>query len=219
MPDVTEGDQVRPSGLAAPQPDRATRGRPSRWHLFWVWLALGAQSFGGGMATLFLIRRAAVEQERWLSEEEFTRDWSLCFVTPGINLLSMTVLVGHRVAGWTGSLIALTGLLLPSVTITAVMAALYSRLQGFAAVQDALGGIIPATVGLGLLLAIRTARPLLAASRHEGRASLGVSLVLLAGSMGVTALWQLPVPLVLCGAGVLGALAMWWRAVRRQGRL
>src|SRR2546430_326505 len=36
-----------------------------------VWLGLGLQSFGGGPATLTLIRRAAVAQYGWLTEADF----------------------------------------------------------------------------------------------------------------------------------------------------
>lgn len=218
MSDATEPTPARLVERPAPPEAPGAQRPPSAWRLLWVWLVLGAQSFGGGTATLFMIRRAVVEQQRWLSDEEFTRDWSLCFIAPGINLLCMTVLVGHRVRGAAGALIALVGLLLPSVTITVVMTALYSSLQRIGAVQAALEGIIPATVGLGLLLAVNMARPLLAASRREGRASLGVSVLLLAASVAVAALWRPPVALVLCGAGAFGALAMWWRASRRAGQ-
>ncbi|MEZ4728879.1 MAG: chromate transporter [Caldilineaceae bacterium] len=130
----------------------AAGGRPSLWLLLRVWFMLGVQSFGGGMATLYLIRRAAVERHRWLTAEEFTRDWALCQAAPGINLLCMTILVGRQVAGLAGALVALVGLLLPSVTLTILMIALYADLRTLPVVQAALHGVVPATVGLGLLL-------------------------------------------------------------------
>jgi chromate transporter len=211
MADVTERDPAHPIDTPAPPLPHARGPAPSLWLLFRVWLALGAQSFGGGAATLFLIRRAVVEQRGWLTAEEFTRDWSICFVAPGINLLCMTILVGRRVAGLVGSVVALVGLLLPSVTITIAMTALYSGLQRAPMVQAALRGIVPGTVGLGLLLGADMARPLVVASRRERRGSLLVSVLLLAGSATAAALWQPPVIVMLCGAGAISALAMWWR--------
>src|SRR4051812_17220439 len=83
--------------------------------LAWIWFLIGLQSFGGGSATLFLIRRAAVEQYQWVSPEDFTRDWALVQAAPGINLLCITILIGHRVAGFLGGLASLLGLMLPSV--------------------------------------------------------------------------------------------------------
>jgi chromate transporter len=181
----------------------------SRWRLLGIWLGLGLQSFGGGAATLFLMRRAAVEQHHWLTEEEFARDWSICFIAPGVNLIAMTILIGYRVAGIAGSLITLAGLLLPSVTITIMLTAFYASLQHMAAVQAALRGIVPATIGLGLLLSTNMARPLLTTSWQEGRFSGMVSLCVLFGSAAAMVLWRLPIFAVFCGAGAIAALVAW----------
>ena len=62
-----------------------------------AWLSIGIQSFGGGAATLYLIRRTAVERHGWLSNEEFTRDWGICQIAPGINL-SLDALVSEEIA-------------------------------------------------------------------------------------------------------------------------
>ena len=190
---------------------------PSPWAQLRVWMTLGVQSFGGGTATLYLIRRAVVDQERWLSAEEFTNDWSLCFLAPGINLLCLTVLVGRRVGGALGIALALLGLLLPSVSLTILMTALYASARRLGVVQAALRGVVPGTVGLGILLALRMAWPLLAASRRESRSSLALSGAVLLGSGLVVALWHPPVVAVLCGAGAIGAVGAWRHAAAAKG--
>ena len=175
---------------------------------------IGLQSFGGGTATLFLIRRTSVEQYGWLSAEEFTRDWALVQAAPGINLLGMTILVGRRVAGLLGGIVALIGLMLPSVTITILMTALYADLRNLPVIQAALHGIVPATVGLGLLLTTNMARPLLESSKSESSFSFIVSLVILFGSALAVVLFDLPVLLVLLCAGLLSGLTMWAHATQ-----
>jgi chromate transporter len=189
---------------------------PTRREIFRVWLALGAQSFGGGSATLALIRRAMIDQKGWLTDAEFVRDWALCQVTPGINLLGITILIGRRLGGAAGIALALTGLLLPSVSITVLITACYAHFQGLAAVKSAVRGIIPATVGLGLLTAYQMGLPLLAVSRREGRITLLVGVFLLLGSALIAALWMPPVVGVLCTAGAVGAFTFWIREVRRR---
>src|SRR5688572_20997901 len=67
------------------------------WRLAWLWFVIGLQSFGGGTATLFLIRRMAVDQFKWLTPDAFTRDWSLVQAAPGIILVCLMILVGRRV--------------------------------------------------------------------------------------------------------------------------
>lgn len=190
--------------------------RPSLWLLLRVWFMLGLQSFGGGMATLYLIRRATVERHRWLTAEEFTRDWALCQAAPGINLLCMTILVGRQVAGLAGALVALVGLLLPSVTLTIVMIALYADLRKLPVVQAALHGVVPGTVGLGLLLTINMARPLLVSNYRESVSNLLIGVLLLVGSALGVLVWHLPVIVVLCSAGAIGALTTWRHSVQVQ---
>jgi len=183
----------------------------SRWLLFRTWLGLGLQSWGGGSATLLMIRREVVERRGWLSDAEFTRFWAICQVAPGINLLGMTVLIGWRTGRATGAALALLGLLLPSVTITAALTAGYAAVRGMPLVAAALRGVVPATVGLGLLLCWQMGRPLVAEARGEGRGSYAVALALLGGSAAAVLLWRIPVLAVLLGAGAAGAV---WGALR-----
>lgn len=184
---------------------------PSSRELFRVWLSLGLQSFGGGAATLALIRRAAVDTHGWVTEAEFARFWSLVQIAPGINLLALTILIGRRTAGAQGIAPALAGLLLPSAGVTVLLTASYQRIQDAAPVRDALHGIIPATVGLGLVTAWQIARPPLLESRRAGRGSFGVSLGLLLAGAGAAQWAHLPVLVILLGAGTVGAAWGWGR--------
>jgi chromate transporter len=188
----------------------------SPWLLLRAWLNIGIQSFGGGAATLYLMRRAAVEQQGWLSDEEFTRYWGICQIAPGINLFGMAILIGWRVAGALGVALALFGLLLPSVSITVLLTAVYASIKDLPVVRAALRGIVPATVGLGLLLACRMAWPPIAASQREGRASLWLSCAMLLGSVLLVGLAKAPVIAVLWGTGLLSAIAQWRLAKGRE---
>lgn len=204
--------------MAAESPKGTTNdaNRPlSHGRFFLVWLLLGVQSFGGGSVVLAGIRRAAVEEYRWLSEAEFVHDWALIQITPGINLIALIILLGRRVAGKTGIVLALTGLLLPSALITVLITSLYAHFAGRAEVRAALRGIVPVAVGLGLRTTWQMALPLLRESSQEGRASFVLSLVLIVGCGAVFARWdQLPVVLMFCGSGLIAALYRLHRAAR-----
>ena len=176
-----------------------------------VWFGLSVQSFGGGVATLALIRQAVVEQHKWLPESEFARYWALVQAAPGINLLALTILIGRRLGGWRGIGVCMLGLLLPSVTITILLTAGYTRIQNLPLMRAVLRGIVPATVGVGLVTAIQMARPPLADSRREGAASFAVALSILFAS-ALAAFWRhIPVVLILCAAGSVGAVLHWLR--------
>jgi chromate transporter len=210
MSDVSDREFAAASALAAAPPLSAGRQ-------LWIWLSIGMQSFGGGAATLYLIRRAAVEQHAWLTEQEFAHYWGICQIAPGINILGLVILIGYRVSGALGIALALTGLLLPSAAITVALTAVYASVKDQPLVRAVLSGIVPATVGLGLLLMYGMLVPLVQASRREGRASLALSLAVVLGCVVLVGLAQLSVLATLWGAGAVVALAQWWR-VGRQGR-
>ena len=151
-----------------------------------------------------------------LSDEEYARYWGICQIAPGINILGLVILIGSKVSGAVGVAVALAGLLLPSVAITILLTAMYSRIEQVPLVQAALRGVVPATVGLGLLLAVGMLRPLHSASRKEGRVSLAVTWALLGGSVLIVAMTSTPVVVVLWGTGGLAALANWQRVARQR---
>lgn len=188
---------------------------PARGEILRVWLGLGMQSFGGGAATLALIRRVVVERRGWLSDAEFGRDWALCQIAPGINLVGLTILIGRRLGGAWGIALSLLGLLGPSAGVTVVLTALFLHWQHNVLVRHAVQGVVPATVGLGLLTAGQMAASGLAAARREGRFSLATALALLAGGAVCAAGARVPTLAILCGAGAVGALTHWSRERRR----
>jgi chromate transporter len=182
----------------------------SWWKLFRIWAGIGLQSFGGGATTLYLMRKVSVEEQHWLSDEEYSQYWGIVQIAPGINLLGQTILIGHRVAGIWGAIIALAGLLVPSVTITIAITAAYTVVRELPAVNAVLRGIIPATVGVGLLLAAQMVWPPLRTSRSEGRIPLVLSSLLIIAVIGVTMFTKIPSLIVLWGGAGIYALMYWF---------
>jgi chromate transporter len=180
--------------------------RPSTWQLFRIWAGVGLQSFGGGASTTFLIQRAFIEKHRWLSIEEFMHLWSLCLLTPGINLVALTVLIGKKLGGTRGIVASLAGMLLPSAAITCLLAALFKQIEHVAAVQAVLRGVIPATGGIMLLVGVNFALPLIRRGYKEGIVYLlGSGIIMIACALAVIVL-KLSVIIVVLGAVFLGAL-------------
>lgn len=196
------------------------RGLPNLFLLFRVWLGIGIQSFGGGTTTTLLIRRTSVEVFGWTTDEQFNRDWALCQLTPGINLIAMTILLGKQIAGWRGVLICLAGLLLPSAFLTALITASFLVIRDLPAVKGALRGILPATVGLGLVTACQMAHPPLRSSWRRGAWQAVFAVLVLAGSAALLWSGKASVTAVLVGAGLIGAaentLSSWFVEKRRD---
>src|SRR5215467_11618326 len=137
-----------------------TEGKPSLWTLTGTWARIGLQSFGGGASTLFLIERTFVSQQGWLDQEELVRFLNLSLLAPGPNLVALTVLIGHKLGGGRGIAVSLFGLLLPSALLTCVLTAGEQAVRHVAVVRSMLAGIVPATGGLLLVVAIKQIVPL-----------------------------------------------------------
>ncbi len=177
---------------------------PGPWLLLRLWSRIGLQSFGGGAPTLFLIRREFVDKRDWIGDEEFGRYWNLCIMTPGINLIALTILIGRKLGGTRGIVVSLAGLLLPSATITCLLTVGFKTVQNLPAVQAILRGVVPATAGIMLLVGLKFAEPLLKLGRKEGFIKLTASIIIIIASALVVILLKLTVVLVLLCAALLG---------------
>ena len=97
----------------------------------WKWVALnlkiGALSFGSSGRAL-LYQKAIVDENRWLSDDEFREVFTLTQVLPGPNLVNLSVYLGFRLSGLMGTALGLLALALPG----AVMLVAAYHLLGFA---------------------------------------------------------------------------------------
>ena len=178
---------------------------PGKWQLFRIWAGVGLQSFGGGASTTFLIQRTFIEKHKWLSMEEFTYLWNLCVLTPGINLIALTVLIGRKLGGAGGIAVSLAGMLLPSALITCLLTAGFKTVENLPAIQAILRGVVPATGGIMLLVGLNFALPLIRRGYKEGLLYLSMSGVLIVVFALAIIFLKLSVIVVIVGAVFLGA--------------
>jgi chromate transporter len=193
------------------------RPRAGLWELFVVYFWIGIQSFGGGSATLYLIHQTSITRG-WLDEVEFTRAWALIQIAPGINLIKITALIGYQLRGWPGVAAAVAGLVLPSGCVTALMTAGFSAVRDEPAVQAAMRGVLPATIGVSVAIAAQMGLPVLRLARRESGRRLGAHVLVLVGAALLLAAAGLSPALVLLAAGAVTAalLAVLPSALRRQ---
>lgn len=147
-----------------------------------AWAVIGSQSVGGGASTLYLMRRELVERRGWLSAREFLEDWAISKLSPGINLIALTGLLGARVAGVRGVAVSLAAMLGPAGAITVLMTAGYVLVRDEPLVTAALSGAGPASAGMVGGIAFTFARQ---AVRRGWRGAADWSYMLLAVGLGL----------------------------------
>jgi len=166
-----------------------------------IFIAVGTQSVGGGASTLFLLRRFLVEKKQLISEREFNEAWALCQLSPGIHLVALAGLLGQRIAGSRGVIVAVSGMMVPAAIITAAMTAAYGVIADHPLANAALAGMAPATGGMTIGLAIVLVR---GAKRHGLRAIVDIALVSVA--FAILLFTTASSVMVIVGAAALGAL-------------
>lgn len=202
---MTEHSRPVTPPAAAPPPAAATG--PSLLGLFRVWSSIGLQSFGGGASTTLLIQRAFIERAGWLTNDEFLRIWSLGQITPGISLIAVTALIGKRLGGARGVVVSLAGMLLPSGTITCLLAALFVAVERSATTQAVLRGVIPATGGVMALVLVNFARPVVSDALRGSRARALLYLILTLLGAALVIVLNVSAIFILIGMALLGAFA------------
>ena len=90
--------------------------------LFMAFLKIGAFTFGGGWAMIPLIEREVVDKQKWITREDFVDALAIAQSLPGILAVNISILVGNRLRGFKGSLIATLGTILPSFLIILAIA-------------------------------------------------------------------------------------------------
>ncbi len=166
-----------------------------------IFIAVGTQSVGGGTSTLLLLRRFFVEREARFSERAFNEAWALCQLSPGIHLVALAGLLGQRIAGWRGVIVAVAGMMVPAAVITAAMTAAYGVIADQPLAHAALAGMAPATGGMTLGLAIVLVRDV---RRHGLRTVVDIAVVVVA--FAILLLTTISSLAVIAGAATLGAL-------------
>jgi len=168
------------------------------------WIAVGTQSVGGGTSTLLLIRRLAVDRERWLSAREFGEAWALSQLSPGIHLVALAGLLGQRVAGWRGVAAAVGGMLIPAAAITVVLTAGYGAIATSQIARAALAGIAPVTAGMTLA----TAALLIRSSARRGRGAASIDVAVSIVALAASAFLAVSAVVAIAAGGVVGAIAL-----------
>lgn len=95
-----------------------------------------------------IIQRELVEKKGWATEEEILNYYAIGQCTPGVIAVNTATFIGNKRKGALGGFLATFGIVLPSLIIISVIAAVLTNFAEIEAVQHALAGIRVAVVVL-----------------------------------------------------------------------
>jgi chromate transporter len=118
---------------------------------------LSLLAVGGGAAVLPEMKQSVVGQHQWLTADQFVHIYSLGQIAPGPNMLMVQV-IGDRIAGGAGAIVALLAFFLPASVLTFATGRLWDRLEGWPWRESIQRGLAPISIGLMLAGTITIAK-------------------------------------------------------------
>ena len=108
---------------------------------------LSLLAFGGGPTVLPEMQRRVVEVHGWMAAAQFNALFGLAQAAPGPNMMVVTLL-GWRVAGFWGAVVATAAMFGPSSVVTGVALRVWERFRLAPWRRAVQAGLVPVTAGL-----------------------------------------------------------------------
>ncbi|MDM0066673.1 chromate efflux transporter [Variovorax sp. J31P207] len=161
------------------------------------WLKLGFISFGGPAGQIAIMHEDLVERRRWISESRFLHALNYCMLLPGPEAQQLATYIGWLMHRTWGGIVAGVLFVLPSLLILIGLSWVYMAYGNVPAIAGVFHGIKPAVTALVVHAACRVG------ARTLKNAWLWA--IAVAAFLAIFAL-QLPFPLIVLAAGVIGYL-------------
>lgn len=109
--------------------EKQQNSRHILWQLFKATFTLSAFTFGGGFVIVSLMKKKFVEELQWLEEDEMLDITAIAQSSPGPIPINASVILGYRMHGILGSLVAILGTALPPMIIISVISYFYVQFR------------------------------------------------------------------------------------------
>ncbi len=156
---------------------------------------IGCLSFGGPAGQIALMHREVVEERGWVSEEQYRHALNFCHFLPGPEAQQLATWIGWKLHGWRGGLAAGLLFVIPGALVILALSIFYAAAANLSWFAALFLGIKAAVLALVIQALLRIAGRALDTRLKQGLA--------LAAFLAL-ALFALPFPVVVLGAGLIG---------------
>ena len=174
--------------------------KPSKFsvwvNLLWMFLKVNILS-PSGPASIGLLYKEAVG--KIMTEAQFVEAVGFSNVLPGSEALKLAMFVGFAAGGIPGVFTALLGAILPPTVLMLIVASVLQQFQHENWLKGFVAGMSPAVAALIMVVAWEL-------FRASTRKKIDRRAALIAGLSAVAFWFDVPSPLVLLGAGILGVI-------------
>ena len=120
------------------------------WKLFVSTLYLSTFTFGGGYVIVSLLKKKFVDEYHWIENEEMLDLVAIAQSSPGAIAVNGAIVVGYKLAGMAGTVIAILGTIIPPFLIISAISVFYNLVKDNFIVSQMLQGM---QSGVGAVIA------------------------------------------------------------------
>ena len=120
------------------------------WKIFLSTLYLSAFTFGGGYVIVTLMKKKFVDEYHWIEEDEMLDLVAIAQSSPGAIAVNGAIVVGFKLAGLAGTLVAILGTIIPPFLIISAISIFYAAFRDNFVISRLLQGM---QAGVGAVIA------------------------------------------------------------------
>lgn len=106
--------------LVPPKVARPSSFLKDLWNILISFGRVGLFSLGGGNGMIKMISEETVDIRKWMSGDEFGSLLGMTFLFPGLTACKLSGMVGYRVAGISGLVLATLAINVPGIILTSI---------------------------------------------------------------------------------------------------
>jgi chromate transporter len=175
---------------------------PSFQQAVLVWIKVALLSFGGPAGQIAVMHRILVEEKRWISESRFLHALNYCMLLPGPEAQQLATYIGWLLHRTAGGLVAGILFVLPGFISILILSILYAFYRDLGVVDALFFGLKAAVLAIVVEAVFRIGRRVLINN---------IMILLAAGAFVGIFFLQIPFPLLILAAGIIGLAGGRWR--------
>jgi chromate transporter len=174
-----------------------------------VWFKIGCLSFGGPAGQIALLHREVVDDRKWVSDRRFLHALNFCHLLPGPEAQQLAIYLGWLMHGPIGGFSAGLLFVIPGAVVMLALSLIYATLGALPVIAALFFGLKSSVLVLVVEAVLRIGRRAL-----KGR----VAWTLAGISFAALFVFNVPFPIVVLVAGLIGTLAPGYFAGGVQGK-
>ncbi|WP_313468387.1 chromate transporter [Carnobacterium sp.] len=170
------------------------------WTLFSSTFTLSAFTFGGGYIIVPLMQKRFVKELNWIDEEEMMDLVAIGQSAPGPIAVNTSIIIGYRMAGFLGALIATLGTIFPPLIIITIISYFYIAFRDNPIINALLFGMQAGVAAVIVDVVINMSSDII-------KAKYTLPIVVMFLAFIATAIFNVNIVLILFICGLIGAYA------------